>query len=406
MEYTIKEKKSSWIFLGCKNSKDEIENSKKEAYSKLSLRVKIPGFRKGKAPYEIGIRYVGEDRIIEEAVELMADKDLDEILEKEKISPLGHPEIKVEKIDNDNFVFTCKIEFLPQIDFDPDEKVHLKFIQNVSEEEVEQKINEIRDSFTELQPKDEEITKGDVVEISVHYEGHEPQNLTIEAGKDKVIGDFETQILGKKKGDSFTVMSDSTEVHFDVISAKKKIIPEINDELAREADFENLGAMKEKIRSQLSENKKLQFEEGRGREGLKNIAEKLEAELPGKFVEQEVEERIDNLKERYLKIGKKIDEVLKEENKDMEGFKKEVRNVIENEIKEDLILREIIKKKELSVTEDEIKSEFERIALDQGVDTAKVGLSEDLSRAIRSELYRSKAISILKENVIIDSGGD
>jgi trigger factor len=164
--------------------------------------------------------------------------------------------------------------------------------------------------------------------------------------------------------------------------------------------------MKEKIRSQLLENKRLQFEEGRGREALKNIAEKLEAELPGKFVEQEVEERIDNLKERYLKIGKKIDEVLKEENKDIEGFKKEVRNVIENEIKEDLILREIIKKKELSVTQDEIKSEFERIALDQGVDTAKVGLSEDLSRAIRSELYRSKAISILKENVIIDSGGD
>ena len=154
MEYNIKEKKSSGIFLECINNGEEIRNSKTEAYKKLSVRAKIPGFRKGKAPYEIGIRYIGEDRILDEAIETLVDKDLNEVLDKEKIIPLGKPEVKVEKIEDDVFVFSCKVEFFPEVDINLDEKINLYYNLDVSEEEINQKIIEIRDSFIELQPKD------------------------------------------------------------------------------------------------------------------------------------------------------------------------------------------------------------------------------------------------------------
>jgi len=420
VEYTIKEKKSSEISLECTNNGEEIKDSKKEAYAKLSAKVKIPGFRKGKAPYEIGVRYVGEDRILEEAIETLVDKDLNEVLEKERIIPLGQPEIKVERIENDIFIFSCKVEFFPEVNVDLDEKIRLRYSSNVSEEEISQKVNEIRDSFIELQPKDgkieerdivevslhyeghepqtltieagkdkvvgdfsvqivgkkkgdlryssnvseEEISQKvneirdsfielqpkdgkieerDIVEVSLHYEGHEPQTLTIEAGKDKVVGDFSVQIVGKKKGDSFVVKTKSSEVNFEVLSCKKKIVPEIDDELAKVAGFESLDAMKEKIREQLKENKKIHFEENRGREALKNLTEKLNVGLPYKFVDHEVEERLNDLRDRYLKIGKKIEDVIKNENKTMDDFKTEVRKIVETEIKEDLILRKIIR---------------------------------------------------------------
>ena len=406
MEYTIKEKKSSEISLECTNNGEEIKDSKKEAYAKLSAKVKIPGFRKGKAPYEIGVRYVGEDRILEEAIETLVDKDLNEVLEKERIIPLGQPEIKVEKIENDIFIFSCKVEFFPEVNVDLDEKIRLRYSSNVSEEEISQKVNEIRDSFIELQPKDGKIEERDIVEVSLHYEGHEPQTLTIEAGKDKVVGDFSVQIVGKKKGDSFVVKTKSSEVNFEVLSCKKKIVPEIDDELAKVAGFESLDAMKEKIREQLKENKKIHFEENRGREALKNLTEKLNVGLPYKFVDHEVEERLNDLRDRYLKIGKKIEDVIKNENKTMDDFKTEVRKIVETEIKEDLILRKIIREKNLNASDEEVRKEFENIALNQGVDTNKVSLTENLARVIRSEILRSKAILILKENAIIDFGGD
>jgi len=406
VEYTIKEKKSSEISLECTNNGEEIKDSKKEAYAKLSAKVKIPGFRKGKAPYEIGVRYVGEDRILEEAIETLVDKDLNEVLEKERIIPLGQPEIKVEKIENDIFIFSCKVEFFPEVNVDFDEKIRLRYSSNVSEEEISQKVNEIRDSFIELQPKDGKIEERDIVEVSLHYEGHEPQTLTIEAGKDKVVGDFSVQIVGKKKGDSFVVKTKSSEVNFEVLSCKKKIVPEIDDELAKVAGFESLDAMKEKIREQLKENKKIHFEENRGREALKNLTEKLNVGLPYKFVDHEVEERLNDLRDRYLKIGKKIEDVIKDENKTMDDFKTEVRKIVETEIKEDLILRKIIREKNLNASDEEVRKEFENIALNQGVDTNKVSLTENLARVIRSEILRSKAILILKENAIIDFGGD
>jgi len=406
VEYTIKEKKSSEISLECTNNGEEIKDSKKEAYAKLSAKVKIPGFRKGKAPYEIGVRYVGEDRILEEAIETLVDKDLNEVLEKERIIPLGQPEIKVERIENDIFIFSCKVEFFPEVNVDLDEKIRLRYSSNVSEEEISQKVNEIRDSFIELQPKDGKIEERDIVEVSLHYEGHEPQTLTIEAGKDKVVGDFSVQIVGKKKGDSFVVKTKSSEVNFEVLSCKKKIVPEIDDELAKVAGFESLDAMKEKIREQLKENKKIHFEENRGREALKNLTEKLNVGLPYKFVDHEVEERLNDLRDRYLKIGKKIEDVIKDENKTMDDFKTEVRKIVETEIKEDLILRKIIREKNLNASDEEVRKEFENIALNQGVDTNKVSLTENLARVIKSEILRSKAILILKENAIIDFGGD
>ena len=406
MEYNIKEKKSSGIFLECINNGEEIQNSKTEAYKKLSVRAKIPGFRKGKAPYEIGIRYIGEDRILDEAIETLVDKDLNEVLDKEKIIPLGKPEVKVEKIEDDVFVFSCKVEFFPEVDINLDEKINLHYNLDVSEEEINQKIIEIRDSFIELQPKDGEIEKSDIVEVNLHYEGHEPQALTIEAGKDKVIGDFSDQIIGKKKGDSFAVKTESVEVNFEVSGVKEKIVPEMGDELAKTAGFESLNAMKEKIIEQMKGNKKLQFEENRGREALRSLAEKLNVELPEKFIEHEIEERINDLKDRYLKIGKKIEDVIKDDNKTMDDFKKEVKKNVENEIKGDLILREIVRRKSLIVSDEEIRKEFENIVLNQGAGTNKVSLTENLARVIRNEIMKSKAILILKENAIIDFGGD
>lgn len=406
MEYTIKERKESNILFECRNSGEELEKSRFKAYEKISKDIKIPGFRKGKAPYEIGVRYIGEEQLLEEALDILIREDLEEILKKENIVPVTSPDIKVEKVDKDGLLFTVIVEFLPEVHTDLSKNIKINGKVEVKEEEIDGKLKELQDSLTELSPIDTEIEVGDVVEVSFVHGEDEPQTLTVEAGTDRVIGDFKEKIIGKKRGDSFVVNTNSQEFTFTVLSVKRKYVPPVDDNLAKEAGFENLEELRAKISRQIVENKNSQLEENRGKEALKVLCQNLKIELPSKFVEEEVDFRVKKLEEEYLKSGKKLEDVLKDQNYSINDLKNDLRKRIGEEIKEDLIVADIIREKNIQVSEEEIREEFEHLIAEQSIEAGRVGLTEELRRAIRNELLRSKAISILKENAIIETGGD
>ncbi len=406
MEYEVKEKTSSKIVFDVRESREEILSAKQKAYSTLVKKVKVPGFRHGKAPYEIGASFVGEERITEEALEYLIDKDMDEIFKKENIYPLSRPDVHVNELKEDLINYSVSVEFLPDLDIDIEKRFEIPVKIEVREDEVNSKLNELQDSFTELTPVDREIQSGDIVEVSYETEGKEPAPFTVTAGKDKVIGDFAEKIIGKKISDKFIIKTENSEVPFTVLSIKEKKAPSLDDILAKEAGFETLDALKEEIRKQIKQNKSAQAEENRGHEVLRIISESLEVELPKKFIEESIEERYKDVEEKYLKRGKKIEDVLKEENRTIDDYKAEIRKVIENELREDLVIRDIIKKKNITVSNDEVESEFNRIVTEEGLQNRKVTLTDELKHYIRQELLRSKAILILKENAIIIYGGD
>ncbi|MGC8721161.1 MAG: trigger factor [Caldisericaceae bacterium] len=405
MDYTVKEKTQSKIVFDVKNNKDEIEKTKLEAYQKLSKDVRIPGFRKGKAPYDVGAAFIGEANLLEETLKILLDRAYVELLEKEKISPIDDPEVNVDKFENDSFEYTVTVEFLPEIAIDFDKKIELDVDNSASEEEVKGKMQELVDSFTQIRPVEKPVEVGDIVEVGYSVDGKETKNLTLEVGKERVVGNFNEQILGKKKGDTFTVITESTSIQFTVVEVKEKIVPVVNDEFAKEAGFDSLESLNEKIKKEISENKRLQAEEMRGNTALTKIAESIDIELPRKFIEHDVDDRIKELEKNYLKRGYKLEEVLKKEGKTIEDLRKEIEKQSEKDLKEDLVLRSLILKKDIQVTDDEIKDEFNHI-VETELAGKKVALTDDLKKYIRQEILRSKAVSILKENAIIKTGGE
>ncbi|MGB9695045.1 MAG: trigger factor [Caldisericaceae bacterium] len=405
MDYTVKEKTQSKIVFDVKNNKDEIEKTKLEAYQKLSKDVRIPGFRKGKAPYDVGAAFIGEANLLEETLKILLDRAYVELLEKEKISPIDDPEVNVDKFENDSFEYTVAVEFLPEIAIDFDKKIELSVDNSVSEEEAKAKMQELVDSFTQIRPVEKPVEVGDIVEVGYSVDGKETKNLTLEVGKERVVGNFNEQILGKKKGDTFTVITESTSIQFTVVEVKEKIVPVVNDEFAKEAGFDSLESLNEKIKKEISENKRLQAEEMRGNTALTKIAESIDIELPRKFIEHDVDDRIKELEKNYLKRGYKLEEVLKKEGKTIEDLRKEIEKQSEKDLKEDLVLRSLILKKDIQVTDDEIKDEFNHI-VETELAGKKVALTDDLKKYIRQEILRSKAVSILKENAIIKTGGE
>jgi len=331
---------------------------------------------------------------------------MDEIFKKENIYPLSRPDVHVNELKEDLINYSVSVEFLPDVNIDLEKRFEIPVKIEVREDEVNSKLNELQDSFTELTPIDREIQSGDIIEVSYETEGKEPVPLTVTAGKDKVIGDFAEKIIGKKINDKFIIKTENSEVTFTVLSIKEKKVPSLDDVLAKEAGFETLNALKEEIKKQIKQNKSAQAEENRGHEVLRIILESLEVELPKKFIEESIEERYKDVEEKYLKRGKKIEDVLKEENKTIDDYKAEIRKVIENELREDLVIRDIIKKKNITVSNDEVESEFNRIVTEEDLQNQKVTLTDELKHYIKQELLRSKAILILKENAIIIYGGD
>uniref|UniRef100_A0A7C4Y438 Trigger factor n=1 Tax=Caldisericum exile TaxID=693075 RepID=A0A7C4Y438_9BACT len=407
MNYVVKEKTQSKIVGEITNDKDEIAVAKKDAYANLSKKVKIPGFRLGKAPYEIGSAYIGDERLLEEAFELLLDKSLNEFLEKEQIDPFTKPKVDVKEFGNERIVYEVLVEFLPHIDFDPDRKIELKKTIEVKEEEIEEKLKELQDTFTELEPKESAVENGDIIEVAYKIGDKEEQTITVEVGKNKVYGNFNEVVLGKNIGDEFEVGSQNTAIRFKLLSIKTKKVPEINDDFAKEAlGVDSLDALKEKIQKEIYENKRLQMVEDRGRIALSTLAKDLQVELPENYIGEEVESRFKEYETEYLKHGVKLESLLEKEGKRVEDFKNEIRGEVIQELKESLILKEIIAKKGLTVSDEEIQQEFEHMLEEEHLQGKGVKMNDKVRRYIKNEILKSKALSILKENAIILFGGE
>lgn len=405
MEYSTKERAQSKVVFEVKNDKDEIEKTKVEAYSKLLKDVRVPGFRKGKTPYEVGVAFIGEDSLLKETLKILVDRVLLEVLEKENIVPLEEPDVEVDEFSKSGFKYKFTVEFLPQVSVDIDKKIEVPVDISATEEEINAKLHELQDSFTEIVPTDKTIENGDIVEVSYSMNSKQVKSLTIEAGKEKVVGDFSEQILGKKKGDKFAAHIEQKVIDFTIVDVKERNVPAIDDDLAKEAGFDDFAALKTKIVHEIKENKKLQAEEEKGRTALRMLAEGLSVEFPQKYLKNDTDSRMKDISENYLKRGYKLEEIVKQEGKSVEDLRKEVQARVEKDLKEDLVLREIINKKEVKVADDEIKAEFEHV-VETELNGKRIPFTDELRRYIKQEILRSKAISLLKENVIILFGGD
>ena len=406
MDYTLKEKTQSKAVAEITNNSEEIDKAKKEAYNKLSRKVKIPGFRVGKAPYEIGAAYIGNERLLEESLDILMDRSIEDFLKKENIDIFSSPSVSVKELSNDKFVYEVSVEFLPEIDVDVDKKIEINKTIEVTDEEIEEKLKELQDTFTELEPKDGPVEKGDIVEFSYSINGKEEQALTAEVGKDKVVEGFEDSIIGKTVNEEFEVTLTNSTVKFKILSIKTKKIPEINDDFAKEVGADSLEKLREQIKNQIYENKKLQLEENRGQEALEMLVDNLQVELPSHYIEEETEERYKEIEEEYLRRGVKLESLLEKEGKTVESFKNEIKEAIIHEMKEDLILRKIIEAKNITVSDEEVEEEYEHILLEQNIDRNRLPLTDDLRRHIENELLRDKAISVLKENTVMSFGGE
>jgi trigger factor len=252
----------------------DVHHAVEHAASDLAQTAKIPGFRKGKVPRQVLVQKVGRERIMTEAIESHIGGWFWNAAARSRVRPIAQPEYEFElpTADDEDWQFTATFP-VPAKPVLPDWKTLEvgAFEPDVPEELVAQELDELRSTVAELVPVEgRPVGPDDTVVADLVSEGGETRrDYVVELGRGSVVDEVEAGILGLAAGESkeirFELSDESTQtVTVTVKEIKEKVLPELDDELARSAsEFETLAELRadieERLREQIADEAEAQF---------------------------------------------------------------------------------------------------------------------------------------------------
>ena len=373
---------------------DKLESAKKRAARKIARRIKIPGFRPGKAPYPVILRHVGEGAVIEEAMEFLVDEIYPEVLEEAEITPYGPGSLEnITSLDPPILEFVVPLEAEVTLgDYHSVQETYEP--ADISEVEVDKVLEDLRERQALLEPVDRPSQEGDSVSALISA-----KRVKIEDDQDaQLIEERTHQIMIKKESDLETdpdgadewpfsgfsrqliglSANDEKEIayqypddeisdrfkgvdalfHVKVESVKVRILPDLDDEFATGfGEFENLAGLRSEIRTTLESQAKQAYDDEYDQEILDRVIELSTIKYPPQMLEHEIDNVVNNLKSRLNQQGIDLDLYLKMRSMDMEGIREEAIPIAESRLKQSLVLLEIAKVEDINVDVSQVQSE-------------------------------------------------
>ena len=243
-------------------STHELEHALEHAAADLSASVKIPGFRKGKVPTTVLFARLGRDRVYAEAVDSHIGGWFWSAASQSRLRPVAVPQYEYElpasASEPWHFAATVEVQPTPEIvDWTTLEVPRTE--AEIPEELVERELEALRESVAELAPADDRPAReGDAVVVDLASPGGESQSDTVvEIGSGRLVDEIEQALVGASVGETRQVtyeLADETSTTVDVTvkHVNEKILPPIDDELARSAsEFETLAELRADIEQRI-----------------------------------------------------------------------------------------------------------------------------------------------------------
>lgn len=437
MSYSIKSQEKidkNKVKLNVEISSGYFSKSVNKAYKDISEKAKIPGFRKGKVPYQIIDNNYGKDYVLSEAANIAISGLYSEIIDSTDLKPIDYPKVDIDgelKQDNPvNFVITIEAEpdaVLSEYKGIPADG----YPTEVTDEEIDAQIENLRNRFASLEPVEDggAVEKMDIITIDFagtvdgkEFKGGSYTDYVLEVGSGVLLKELEKGLIGMKKGEEKTVgakmpkevedkdvAGKKAQFKLSVKEVKRKSLPAIDSEFLKNmGDFETAEDLKKFIKENLEGQKKNARQNKIFADIVDNLVKNSKVDVPQIMIDNEVKELAHDFEHRlkdqnftkeqymeYLKITEdKINEDLK--NKAVFNVKEYlIFNTLEKELKDKLI-----------PTSDEIESEKDKLikSTKKEEDRKKV---EDYIKTpageknVRASVTRKKLVDFLIENAKI-----
>ena len=374
MKVTAEHGENREVTLTIEVEQAKLKKATDGAAKRISGRVNIPGFRKGKAPRKIVENFVGKDAILQEAFESVAQQAFEDALTEQDMEPVTRPEIDIVTLEEGkDVVFTAKFTQRPEVTLGDYKGLTVEKPEvTVSDEDIDRQIDGMRQHQGTLvdAPADAAVKKDDFVTLDFEgfvdgeaFEGGKGEDYPLQIGSGSFIPGFEDQLIGAKIGEEREVnVTFPEEYHAEnlkgkpatfkctVRSIKSRELPELNDEFAKKASkFETLAELREDIRKNLQAGAERQAESDRRTKAIDMATDNCTMEIPPVMVENRITAMIQEMAMRLEQQGMSLEQYLRYAGLDMAHIRDEYRETAEKNVRTDLMLEEVAKAEGIKV---------------------------------------------------------
>ena len=418
----ILNKEDGKVVIAFSATKEEFAKGLDEAFKRAVKRVNAPGFRKGKLPRAVFNKMYGEEALYQDAVDYVLPRAYTKAIDELEVSPLAMPDIDVKEISKEEGVkFEAVVTVKPNVELGEYKNLGLeKDSVEVTDADVEERLDSLLSRQAEWQIKEGESKKGDIVVIDFKgfigdeaFEGGEAKGYELELGSGSFIPGFEEQLEGKVAPVDTVVnvtfpenyqVADlaGKEAKFEVTvhDVKEKVLPELTDEFVKEFSKEaasTVAEYKEKLKEEIKLEKENLAEKSYSDKVISTAVENAKLSVSEKLVEQEVDSMFEQFTGNLSRQGLSFDLYQQFTGKGEAELKAEMKSDAENKIKTSFVLGEIAEVEKVEVTDADIDAEVKELATMYNM--TEEGIKQRISvEDLRGELVIQKTVDFLKAN--------
>jgi trigger factor len=398
---------------------DKVASQIESAYQELAKHAKVKGFRPGKVPRTMLERLYKQQVEQQVATELI-EASYPEALSEAKLEPISDP--IVENYDlkaGEGLKFNALVELRPQVEVEGYKGLELEQPKiEITDDMVDTQLEMLREQHADMEDVDEPLTAKmwAHADIEAFCEGNPVKGLTnmgelFRLGEEKEQSELERGISGMRKGEKREITLHlppnyhqpslrDKDVVFKVAvhTVKRKVLPPLDDELARELKQESLAKIREQTRQEL-EAKADATSKRQVRESLvSRLIELSQFEVPESMIEREVDHMVANLKQRLGPRQVDLEDV------NVDKVRQNFRKGAEHRARAELILAQIADKEAIEVSDEDVENGINELAADMKEEPERIREFHEranLMGSLRRHLREEKTMEFLLENAVL-----
>lgn len=399
---------------------DKIQPALDQAFNKVKKNLNAPGFRKGHMPRAVFNQKFGEEALYDDALNAILPAAYEAAIAELGLDVVAQPKIDVKSIEKgQDWTLTAEVVTKPEVKLGAykDLEVSVEASKEVTDEEVDAKLENERKNLAELVVKEGAAENGDTVVIDfvgsvdgVEFDGGKGENHSLELGSGQFIPGFEDQLVGAKAGDEVEVKVTFPEDYqatdlagkaavfvTKVNEVKAKEVPALDDEFAKDLDdeVETLDELKAKYRKELEAAKEIAYDDAVEGAALDLAVENAEiVELPAEMVEDEVHRAMNEFMGNMQRQGISPEMYFQITGTTQEDLHKQYEADADKRVKTNLVIEAVAAAEGFDATEEEIQKEINDLAAEYNMEVSQVSalLSPEM---LKHDITMKKAVEVI-----------
>lgn len=406
-QYEIASREATTATVRVSIPQSDVQREIDAVYAQYGNELSIPGFRKGRVPRHVLETRFGKEAFVLEAREALERKHVPAALDQLDLHPVSTPKLEeMPQTLDGGLVFQVSFAVLPKVELPSYRglEVSVPKPRSVTDEDIAQALSEIQSQFGVLAEREgDTVGEGDIVRVREKSEEWDTR-----AEKDNPVT---SALVGRKVGESVDIDvphedGKRLQTKLDVVGLRQVVLPALDDELAKDAGFGSLAALRDDVRKRLAAGREDRHRHAVEAALLDTLVEKTELPLPEPFVDELVDEEVDRIRGAFDRPDSTLtfDAYLAERQTSLEDLKKDIRSSVERRLRRELVLRQLAEAEGISIPDAQLEELARAEALAEGEDGVRFLArlrAEERWDDYRSAKITERVLAALREAAVV-----